>query len=79
VFPKDYTLSHEWVHNRKPNQMANNGLKYQRIDARLRSEKRQEWNQPVVWPVAALLVVVGLSLVPAVRTYRRRERQTARQ
>jgi len=78
VFPKDYTLNHEWVYNRKPNQMANNGLKYQRVDAGLRSQKRREWNQPVVWPAAALLAAVGLSLVPAVRTYRRRERQTAR-
>jgi ABC-type transport system substrate-binding protein len=78
LFPKDYTLNHEWVYNRKPNQMANNGLKYQRIDPGLRSERRREWNQPVLWPAFALLAAVGLSLVPAVRTYRRRERQTAR-
>jgi len=78
LFPKDYTLHHEWVRNRKPNQMANNGLKYQRIDPALRSERRREWNQPVIWPAFALLAVVGLSLVPAVRTYRRRERQTAK-
>src|SRR5512134_536558 len=78
LFPKDYTLHHEWVRNRKPNQMANNGLKYQRVDSALRSERRREWNQPVIWPAFALLAVVGLSLVPAVRTYRRRERQTAK-
>jgi ABC-type transport system substrate-binding protein len=78
LFPKDYTLHHEWVRNRKPNQMANNGLKYQRIDPALRGERRREWNQPVLWPAFALLAAVGLSLVPAVRTYRRRERQTAK-
>lgn len=78
LFPKDYTLHHAWVRNRKPNQMANNGLKYQRIDPQLRSQRRREWNQPVLWPAVALLVAVGLSLVPAVRTYRRRERQTAK-
>ncbi|HEY7741866.1 MAG TPA: ABC transporter substrate-binding protein [Burkholderiales bacterium] len=78
LFPKDYALHHEWVRNRKPNQMANNGLKYQRIDPALRTERRREWNQPVVWPAFALVAVVGLSLVPAVRTYRRRERQTAK-
>ena len=27
---------HAWVYNRKPNKMANNGLKYQRIDPQLR-------------------------------------------
>lgn len=77
LFPKDYTLHHAWVRNRKPNQMANNGLKYQRIDPQLRRERRREWNQPVLWPAVALLAAVGLSLVPAVRTYRRRERATA--
>ncbi len=78
LFPKDYTLHHAWVRNRKPNQMANNGLKYQRIEPQLRKERRREWNQPVLWPIAALLLLVGLSLVPAVRTWRRRERQTAK-
>ncbi|HSE02199.1 MAG TPA: ABC transporter substrate-binding protein [Burkholderiales bacterium] len=78
LFPKDYTLHHAWVRNRKPNHMANNGLKYQRIDPQLRSQRRREWNQPVLWPAVALLAAVGLSLVPAVRTYRRRERQTAK-
>jgi hypothetical protein len=58
--------------------MANNGLKYQRIDPGMRSQRRREWNQPVLWPAFALLAAVGLSLVPAVRTYRRRERQTAK-
>jgi oligopeptide transport system substrate-binding protein len=76
-FPKDYTLHHAWVHNRKPNQMANNGLKYQRVDPQLREQKRREWNDPVVWPALALLGVLGLSIVPAVVTFRRRERATA--
>ena len=38
-FPKDYTLHHGWVFNRKPNQIANNGLKYQRLDPALRLQK----------------------------------------
>jgi len=77
-FPKDYSLHHAWVHNRKPNQMANNGLKYQRVDAALREKMQRQWNRPVLWPVAALFAVVGLSFVPAVMAYRRRERQAAR-
>ena len=76
-FPKDYTLHHAWVYNRKPNQMANNGLKYQRIDPLLREKMRREWNQPVVWPLVLGGGLVVLSLVPAVVTFRRRERQTA--
>jgi oligopeptide transport system substrate-binding protein len=76
-FPKDYSLRHAWVHNSKPHSIANNGLKYQRLDPALRERRQREWNQPVVWPAVTVLAVVGLSLVPAVRTYRRRERQTA--
>ncbi len=77
-FPKDYTLHHAWVYNRKPNQMANNGLKYQRIDPRLREKMRRTWNQPVVWPAVLILVALVLSIVPAILTFRRRERATAR-
>jgi oligopeptide transport system substrate-binding protein len=76
--PKDYALQHAWIRNRKPNQIANNGLKYQRLDPALRERMRRAWNEPVLWPVLAIAAVFGISLVPAVRTYRRRERQAAR-
>jgi ABC-type transport system substrate-binding protein len=77
-FPKEYTLHHAWVANRKPHPIANNGLKYQRIDPVLREKSRRQWNRPVIWPVALGTGLVVLSLVPAVATYRRRERQKAR-
>jgi len=76
LYPKDYTLAHSWVHNRKPNKMANNGLKYQRIDPQLRQKRRSEWNHPVVWPIAAVLAALLLVVTPAVRSYRRRERDS---
>jgi ABC-type transport system substrate-binding protein len=76
-FPKDYALQHAWTFNRKPHSIANNGLKYQRIDPAMRAKMQQEWNQPVLWPVALGAGVFVLTLVPAVRTFRRRERQTA--
>jgi len=77
LFPKDFALHHAWTYNRKPHPIANNGLKYQRIDPVLREKLRREWNQPVLWPVALGAGLLVLSLVPAVTTYRRRERQTA--
>ena len=76
--PKDYGLSHQWVYNAKPNQIARNGLKYQRIDPALRESKRAEWNPPVVWPVALILAVVALLSVPALLSYRRRERMSGK-
>jgi oligopeptide transport system substrate-binding protein len=76
-FPKDYSLSHAWVYNGKPHSIANNGLKYQRIDPALREKMRGEWNRPVLWPVGLAVLVLILSFVPAVKAFRRRERQTA--
>jgi ABC-type transport system substrate-binding protein len=76
-FPKDYTLHHGWVHNRKPNQMANNGLKYQRLEPALRAQKRREWNPPVLWPLGVLIALLALGTWPAVAAFRRRERRTA--
>lgn len=45
--PKSYTLGHAWLHNRKPNDVANNILKYQRIDVAARTQARHAWNSPV--------------------------------
>ena len=77
-FPKDYTLHHGWVYNRKPNQIANSGLKYQRLDPALRAQLRREWNPPVLWPLLLIAVVLALSVMPAVAAWRRRERRSAR-
>ncbi len=76
--PKDYTLRHAWLTNRKPSKVGHNTLKYQRVDAALREQRRTEWNRPVVWPLLALALVLGLALWPAWRSYRRRESATAR-
>lgn len=76
--PKDYGLSHQWVYNAKPNQIARNGLKYQRIDPALRESKRAQWNQPVVWPVVVGLALVLILSLPALVSYRRRERMAGK-
>jgi ABC-type transport system substrate-binding protein len=78
LHPKEYGLSHRWVSNLKPNQMARNGLKYQRIDPALRAASREAWNQPVLWPIAAALAVLVALTIPAIRGYRRRERMAAK-
>ncbi|MBI5604892.1 MAG: ABC transporter substrate-binding protein [Deltaproteobacteria bacterium] len=75
--PKEYTLVHSWVFNPKPNQMARNGLKYQRIDAGLRERKRAEWNRPVIWPIFLILSLLAASALPAILSFRRRENRKA--
>jgi ABC-type oligopeptide transport system substrate-binding subunit len=77
LHPKSYTLGHRWLKNRKPNDVGNNILKYQRIDASERSAARQEWNSPVLWPLVVGFLMVALAIVPAVVGYRRRERRAA--
>lgn len=63
--PKNYVLQHGWLSNVKANVMANNKLKYWRVDARQRDVMRRIWNQPALWPLwlgAAVLVLSGVWL-----------------
>jgi len=76
--PVTYGLSHGWVMNGKPNNMARNNVKYLRIDVAQRAALRQAWNQPVLWPVGLIVLLLVASAVPAVRSYRRRERMAAK-
>ena len=77
-YPKAFTLVQPWVYNVKPNFMANNTLKYRRIDPALRARLREAWNRPVLWPLGALAVGLVLAVLPAWRAWRRKERQAAR-
>ncbi|MEQ8428133.1 MAG: ABC transporter substrate-binding protein [Gammaproteobacteria bacterium] len=71
--PVGFTLHHGWYKNAKPNLMANNTLKYKRIEPMLRAERQQQWNQPVWWPIAVLILGVILVLLPAIISWRRKE------
>ncbi len=75
--PKDYTLHHAWLYNRKPSKVGNNTLKYQRLDPELRERRRGEWNQPVLWPIGAMALLLVALVWPAWRGWRRRERARA--
>ncbi len=76
--PKEFVLYHQWYHNAKPNLMANNTLKYRRVDPALREQKRHAWNQPVLWPLGLLVLVLVLMVVPALIGYRRHEAERIR-
>ncbi len=78
VVPKLYVLHHSWLSNDKPNSMARNNIKYLRLDAARREALRAEWNKPVVWPLGLIVLALVVSGIPAVRTYRKRERMAAR-
>ena len=76
--PKDYVLYHSWYRNLKPNKIAYNTVKYQRIDARLRAERRRAWNAPHWWPLVLIFAAIAVFAAPAVLVWRRHERGTAR-
>jgi H+/Cl- antiporter ClcA len=71
--PKMFTLYHAWNHNVKPNLMANNTLKYRRIDTELRQQKQQQWNQPMAWPLLLVLALLIVMVFPAVMVYRHKK------
>ncbi|MDB5808638.1 MAG: peptide transporter substrate-binding protein [Betaproteobacteria bacterium] len=75
--PKDYALYHAWYSNVKPNKIAYNNVKYQRLDPQLREQKRREWNNPIWWPFIVGLAALIVMMLPAFLLWRRRERGTA--
>lgn len=77
-YPKEFRLYQAWDHNVKPNPMANNSLKYLRIDPDLRARLRARWNRPVLWPLLAMAGLGLLFIAPAVITYRRKEHRPPR-
>jgi peptide/nickel transport system substrate-binding protein len=68
--PKQFYLYHAWNKNIKPNLMANNTLKYRRLDAELRQQQQQQWNAPILWPLAMVFSIVLVLLIPAIMMYR---------
>lgn len=72
--PKQFVLHHDWYFNAKPNLIANNTLKFKRIDVDLRAQKRAQWNQPITAPVVIALVLFIALVAPAFVAYLRKAR-----
>jgi len=76
LHPKSFSLYHSWYHNLKPNLMANNGLKYRRIEAQKREQLREQWNQPVFWPIVLIVLLLIALILPAIRSFQHRAKET---
>jgi len=76
--PKQFTLFHTWNHNVKSNLMANNTLKYRRLDTDLRQKLQAKWNQPLLWPLLLLVLVLVLMIMPAVIFYHHKKHKKHR-
>ena len=73
MHPIDFSLSHQWNRSSKPNPMARNTLKYERMNPQLRTKQRANWNKPATWPLWLLLCIVLLIAIPLVINFYRRE------
>jgi ABC-type transport system substrate-binding protein len=71
------SVQHQWVGNSKPGPLANDRLLYVKVDPQLRAAKIAEWNRPVWWPVVVIALALVLAVLPALRAWQRRERETA--
>ncbi|MEE9613392.1 MAG: ABC transporter substrate-binding protein [Thermodesulfobacteriota bacterium] len=70
--PVAFSLSHSWMGNLKSNSMANNTIKYRKLDTGLREERRHKWNRPNFIPIAVTAMVLVAGSVPAIVSIRRR-------
>jgi len=73
---KEFVLSHVWNRISKPNAIANNTLKYARLNPDLRAQKRLQWNQPTLWPLAVMTCILLGILIPAFAIYWRSKHET---
>lgn len=72
-YPLTFILSHDWVSPTKPTDMIRNTLKYQKIDPDKRAAERLHWNKPFLWPIAILLTIFIIVLIPVVLSYHRQQ------
>ncbi|HHT00438.1 MAG TPA: peptide ABC transporter substrate-binding protein [Thiomicrospira sp.] len=71
--PKSLALYHGWYHNVWANPLANNTIKYKRIEPESRYQQQSTWNQPVIWPLFILFLIIVGSIYPLMHAYRSRQ------
>ena len=76
-YPKSFFLHYDWYGNIKPHLMANNVLKYRKLDVQKRKDSIVSRNQPAIMPLIITLLAMALFLLPAIGIYYRRLRKKA--
>lgn len=77
-FPQSYVLYHNWDQITKPSGIANNTLKYAKVNPELRAKLRILWNKPLIWPFFFTLIIICIIILPAIVGYIRSEKATGK-
>ncbi len=75
LHPVTYWLVHQWYGNSYPHAMSTNTLKYRKIDAGARAERRRAWNAPRWTPVLVVVALLAIASIPAIRAAVRHARE----
>jgi ABC-type transport system substrate-binding protein len=74
IHRETYLLANPWVKYAKPHPITGANLKHYEINRELRSSLREKWNEPVVWPAIALVLILVVGFIPACITVRKERR-----
>lgn len=77
IHNESLTLSQQWISPVKTSSILVNTLKYAAIDVALRNSLRNQWNQPILWPIVVFILLMTLLLLPFVRAYHKKQQAPA--
>ena len=73
--PKSFSLSHQWVENVESNLMANNTLKYKKINNTLRENNIKMWNKPNFSLVYIFIILIVIFIASVLLMVRKKEKE----
>jgi ABC-type transport system substrate-binding protein len=74
-YPKELALKHSWYKNVWANPLANNTLKYKKINAEQRMQAIKVWNKPITWPLWLLLFFSIFAIYPLIKAYKNKQQK----
>ncbi len=72
------SLYYDWMTNVKSHPIANDYLKYRRIDVAKRAQLQRAWNQPNYFPLVGLVGLLVAGSLPALSVVRQRQNRRVR-
>ena len=73
--PKSFSLSHKWLKNVESNLMANNTLKYKKIDDDVRSKKIKIWNKANFTLMYVLLLLLAVFIISVLLMIKKKDEE----